>query len=394
MKILLISSLYPSSPGGHPLERTLALHHLAKHWGRSNEVMVLRPRFFYLGEMFGKNKKYGLNEFKRNEFTMNGVKVVVFPILKIPKVAYLYFFLMRFLKSHAFKPDVVVAHYEKCLSIGATVSRLLKVPLIAGIHAAPDVSEPEPARFADRCGDVLKQASRIACRSPLIFRKMSQWFPHYKEKCFVAASGIETSHIVDNDFARSKLDAWKKEGKPLQFVSVCSLIPRKNVAVILNALKEFGDSIEWSYSIIGDGPERGDLQLLAERLGLAHRVRFLGRMPHGEAIGKIKEAHVFVLVSTMETFGMVYLEAMASGTLTVGLKGDGLDGLLLHMENGLLADSPQPEDLLKVLDLAALQLERNRLAQLLDNALDTVSGLTDEEVARRYLEQIRDVVNG
>jgi N-acetyl-alpha-D-glucosaminyl L-malate synthase BshA len=74
--------------------------------------------------------------------------------------------------------------------------------------------------------------------------------------------------------------------------------------------------------LIGDGPEREPTEQLAEDLGLADRVRFLGKL---ESVAELlASADLFLLPSEQESFGLVALEAQASGVPVVGSTGSGL----------------------------------------------------------------------
>ena len=48
----------------------------------------------------------------------------------------------------------------------------------------------------------------------------------------------------------------------------------------------------------------------------------------------MEESDVFAMVSSPETFGLVYIEAMAKGCVTIGSKGEGIDGVIVNNENG------------------------------------------------------------
>ncbi len=63
----------------------------------------------------------------------------------------------------------------------------------------------------------------------------------------------------------------------------------------------------------GDGPDRGAAEYLARELGVADHVTFLGKQDHVERL--IPQAHVLLMPSEMESFGLAALEAMACGVV-------------------------------------------------------------------------------
>jgi glycosyltransferase involved in cell wall biosynthesis len=86
--------------------------------------------------------------------------------------------------------------------------------------------------------------------------------------------------------------------------------------------------------MVGDGPDRGPAQHLAAELGVRDSVEFVGKQNHVERL--IRRAHVLLMPSEMESFGLVALEAMACGVAPVctdvggvpELITDGVDGCL------------------------------------------------------------------
>jgi phosphatidyl-myo-inositol dimannoside synthase len=92
------------------------------------------------------------------------------------------------------------------------------------------------------------------------------------------------------------------------------------------------------YLIAGNGDDRPRLERLAANLGVTQQVRFLGKVPL-EALPDIyRAANLFVLPSTGEGFGIVFLEAMACGTRALGLAADGAPDALGDGELGILVD--------------------------------------------------------
>jgi phosphatidyl-myo-inositol dimannoside synthase len=78
-----------------------------------------------------------------------------------------------------------------------------------------------------------------------------------------------------------------------------------------------------AYVIAGDGDGRPDLEALAQAHGVADIVRFVGAVPEAELVDHYRMADLFVMPSTKEGFGIVFLEAMACGLPTIGGDVDG-----------------------------------------------------------------------
>lgn len=113
--------------------------------------------------------------------------------------------------------------------------------------------------------------------------------------------------VSDEWFAKKPTP--KKTGKGLHLGYVGRLAEEKGVDVLLRAM---ADVEHVTLDIVGDGPEENALKKQATRLGLGHRVRFLGRTDDVAHVYKTIDA--LVLPSrTLDPFGMVVAEAMAMG---------------------------------------------------------------------------------
>jgi glycosyltransferase involved in cell wall biosynthesis len=111
--------------------------------------------------------------------------------------------------------------------------------------------------------------------------------------------------------------------EPPLLTTVGHLVARKRHADVLRALWLLRDEhpdLRWE--VVGDGPERGALTLLAGELGLGERVRFRGQLPPAEARAAAGAGTVFVLPSVDEAFGVAYIEAMAAGVPAIGCRGE------------------------------------------------------------------------
>ena len=117
-------------------------------------------------------------------------------------------------------------------------------------------------------------------------------------------------------------------------VSVGGLIPRKGHDLTIAALAQLPG---WSLLIAGDGPERRALAALAQRLGVAGRVRLLGPVPHGELPRIYGAADLSILSSAREGWANVLLESMACGTPAVASPIPGNDEVVQGGASGVIA---------------------------------------------------------
>ena len=98
---------------------------------------------------------------------------------------------------------------------------------------------------------------------------------------------------------------------------------------------------ETIYIIVGDGDDRPRLEALAAEFGVAEKVRFAGRVAPEELPDHFRLADVLVMPSTGEGFGIVFLEAMASGIHVIG---GNQDGSLDPLADGVLGRAVDPDN--------------------------------------------------
>ena len=172
--------------------------------------------------------------------------------------------------------------------------------------------------------------------------------------------------VVYNGVDPSLFYPGKEEQPPLVILSVGNLIPIKGHALLLRAFALVANSVpSCSLEIIGDGPERNDLQRLAVDLGIRDRVRFLGRQSRQEAAAAMQRCALFALPSSYEGLGCVYLEAMACGKPVIGCNGQGIDEIIEDGKNGVLVS---PGDEAKLSDALKMLLNNEPLRERMGNA--------------------------
>lgn len=126
-------------------------------------------------------------------------------------------------------------------------------------------------------------------------------------------------------------------GRPIQLISVGSLTPKKGFDRALNALAKTRDR-NWTYTLIGEGPDRQKLHALCASLGIADRVRLPGWSDHLAPL--YAKADLQIIPSRWEGFGLVAVEGMSSGLRIVASDLSGLrevvgtdDGIVRLVQN-------------------------------------------------------------
>jgi glycosyltransferase involved in cell wall biosynthesis len=126
-------------------------------------------------------------------------------------------------------------------------------------------------------------------------------------------------------------------GRPHPFDRYClyvgQLVSRKAPDLLLRALASDHD-IRCVFA--GDGPMRKELEALADELGIAHRVAFLGNRDADELVGLYAGADLLVLPSVSEASPLVVAEAMAAGTPVLATRISGVPTLVEDWETGFL----------------------------------------------------------
>lgn len=152
----------------------------------------------------------------------------------------------------------------------------------------------------------------------------------------------ETAVVVPNGIDLDKINGITPSHDKADVLFVGRLIKEKNVDLLLKALVEVKKVYpSFKCMIIGEGPEKQQLENLTEKLGLVENVEFTGFLEeYQDVLAHMKSSKVLVLPSVREGFGMVVVEANACGVpvVVVDHPMNAAKDLIIPGENGFIAD--------------------------------------------------------
>ncbi|MFZ5448713.1 MAG: glycosyltransferase family 4 protein [Thermodesulfobacteriota bacterium] len=176
------------------------------------------------------------------------------------------------------------------------------------------------------------------------------------------------------------------DGEIILFVG--SGFERKGLTYLLQAFSSLKDKTGHLW-VVGKGniaPYRQE----ATRLGVAHRVKFLG--PLTETAPYYQAATVLALPTLYDPCSNVVLEAMACGTPVVTTSANGAKEFITPDDNGAII--PQPDDIVGLAEALSLFLDRGRDLYIRQSATEAVAGLSWEATVAQTLEVLEDAAAG
>jgi glycosyltransferase involved in cell wall biosynthesis len=187
----------------------------------------------------------------------------------------------------------------------------------------------------------------------------------------VAPNGVELARF--QDAAPLTRADFGYQPEDILLVYTGRLAPEKNLPFLLKAFSGVAQAVENAHLlIVGDGPERADLQEQAAASPVGKRIRFTGKIPYENLPGYLAMCNLFVTASVSEVHPLSIIEAMAVGLPTLGIHSVGVGDTVVDNVSGLLARN----------DLPAFTAKLTRLC--IDSSLRQKMSESARKEAQRY----------
>ncbi|MFD3156162.1 glycosyltransferase [Haloimpatiens sp. FM7330] len=353
MKVLVISHMYPSTFNHMS---GIFVHKQVKELIKLGcEVKVISPvplAPFPLNKISTKWKKYSQIP-KKN--VIDGVEVYYPRYIEFPKG---YFFaksgyrMYKSIKSIAknlneiYKFDLIQSHVALpdgyC---GMILSKELNLPHVVTIHGQDfQCTINRSEKLKRKVFEVLNEVDK----SIVVSNKLKNVVKSEKfiNKIEVVNNGIDVEDCKSNNGETSI-----NTNECINILSASNLIKTKGLEFNLKAISKLVNKYSnIKYYIIGDGEEKENLSRLAKELNIYNNIVFLGRLNHNEVMNYMAQCDIFSLPSWKEGFGVVYVEAMLQGKPVIGIKGEGIEDVIVNKENGMLVKPKNVDELVGALE--------------------------------------------
>ena len=308
MNILIIPSAYPTNDhkirGSFFKEQALALkkdgNNVGVIYSETRRVTGIRFKSFKINH-FQKSisDEDGIITVRMHGWNVLSMRNSLGKALWIKQMVKLY---EKYVKI-AGTPDIIHVH---CGLYGGAVAKIIKdkyhVPYVITEHDSNILNH----HVNSSDSKLLKEAYDCADKLLAVGNRLKNSMKSYtKNEICVVPNIVNTEQFYPVNDCKS--DKFK-------FISVSYLKPGKNVSLTIKAFSELikcRENVE--LIIVGDGEEETSLKELAQKLKIDNNVKFLGRQSRVNTSQILRECDAFVLPSNFETFGVAYIEALASG---------------------------------------------------------------------------------
>ena len=300
-----------------------------------------------------------------------------------------------------FNPEIIHIHHPFVLSSEAIMyGKKLGIPKILTLHTQYEqyayYIAPIPQKLTQEAIKMVIShlADKIDCITTPS-ESMKTLIKDYgiKNRIEVIPNAIDLNSFKEKDEKKSlkikRRYNLKEEDKIILYVG--RVAQEKSIDKIIKALAIIKrKSINRvKLLIVGKGPAMDELIQLGKRLGLEDDIIFTGSVSNEEIHHYYKIAYLFAITSTSESFGIVIIEALASGIPVLAVRAPGAVDILTHGVDGLLTED-NVEHFAALLKKLVTESElRDKLSR---GALETSEQYSIDVVAERMLNLYREVI--
>jgi N-acetyl-alpha-D-glucosaminyl L-malate synthase BshA len=231
--------------------------------------------------------------------------------------------------AEVYELDLLHVHYAIPHSVAALLAKQMtaarrRLPYVTTLHGTDITIVGAERSYFPATKFSIEQSDGVTAISQYIERRTREFF------------GVWNAIDVIHNFVNTELYKPSPERSSSEkiLLHISNFRPVKRVLDCIRILAEVRREGPVHLLMAGDGPDRGSAERLARELGVEHDVTFLGKQDHVERL--IPKAHVLLMPSELEAFGLAALEGMACGLVPVATDAGGVPELITNGHDGFL----------------------------------------------------------
>lgn len=278
-----------------------------------------------------------------------------------------------------FGPDIIHIHAPTLLGWeGVICGKLFNIPTVATYHTL--------------IPDFLKHSPIPKIGEYEIAKKMAwKYTNNFHEKCNVTVTPSEAMkrelikngldmpiEVVSNGVNLELFYQRERTNKKFRILHVGRISYEKNIDVVVKAVVEFNENLnkfsvcrnlsknfqqakktnrrDFEFWVVGSGPDLDKIKELVKTLGISEFTKVTGPISNSELPDIYSNSDIFITASTIETEGIVLLEAMACGLPIIGVNARAIPDLIKNSVNGFVVKIGD----YKAMSVKLLELYENR----------------------------------
>jgi N-acetyl-alpha-D-glucosaminyl L-malate synthase BshA len=286
--------------------------------------------------------------------------------------------------------DLLHVHYAIPHSISALLARQMtaksrKLPFITTLHGTDITLVGADRSYFPITKFSIEQSDGVTSISEYLRGRTVEEFGVDNEIRVI--HNFVNCDLYTPDPQKSQATRYAPPGEKL-LIHLSNFRPVKRVLDCIRILAEARKQVPAHLLMVGDGPESSPAERLARELGVDRHVTFLGKQNHVERL--LPQAHVLLMPSELEGFGLAALEAMACGVPPVATNVGGVPELVTHGVDGYLeAVGDISAQAARVMDLLSNASLHEKMAQAARQA--AVTRFCTDHIIPRYERYYEDV---
>jgi len=238
--------------------------------------------------------------------------------------------------AESYNLDLLHVHYAVPHSISALLAQQMlaprrRLPFVTTLHGTDITLVGSDASYFSITKFSIERSDGVSSISEYLRKETVEVFGVANEIRVIP--NFVNCELYHPDNEKAGAAAYSPAGEKL-LIHLSNFRPVKRVTDCIRILAEVRKSVPAHLLMAGDGPDRGAAEHLAHQLKLDGHVTFLGKQNHVERL--IPLAHVALLPSELESFGLAALEAMACGVVPVATNVGGVPEVITPGEDGFL----------------------------------------------------------